>query len=236
MEREHERVAWRATGASQPGDGVRVWRYMKLDGFADLVQTGELHMTRLDALERLDADEGRWLEGTDDLQFTPGGGNPAVLVAALEAERYRTSVSCWTLRLHEQAHMWEKFNADVAVAALYEDLVSAGPGVAIGGVSYLGTLREFVQRFGRVNTCNLAFAKRPGFKKEQEVRLVYQHEGDSPPPPAARLRINLQRLRPTVFAQPECIDAVKGLLADAGLEGVEIHRRGTCDGGPSRTR
>jgi hypothetical protein len=205
---------------------------MKYEHFADLVQTGELHMTRLDMLEELDPDEGRWLRGTDDLRFTASAGDAHNLIEALEAERYRTYVNCWTLRLHEQEHMWENLHADVAVSALYEDLVAAGPDVGIGGVSYLGTLAEFVDRFTCVNTYNLAFAKRPSFQDEQEVRLVYTNYGDSPLPAHVRLPIDLRLLGPTIVARPQFIEAVKGLLA-AGHDGVEVHARGSCVGGPS---
>ena len=212
--------------ANQPGHGAYVWRYMKFERFADLVQTSELHMTRLDALDDLDPHEGRWLPGTDDLRFTAGVHNAAALLAALESERYRTYVSCWTLRLHERDHIWEQFGAEVAVAALYEDLVRAGPNVAIGGVSYVGTLRAFVDRFGTVNTYNLAFAKRPGFKREQEIRLVHRHEGDNPRPRAVRLPIDLRLLRPSIRAQPEVIADVEQLVTDAGLDGVDVYARG----------
>lgn len=200
---------------------------MTSERFADLVQTSELHMTRLDALEEIDPHEGRWLPGTEELRFTADVEDAASLIATLEKERERTYVSCWTLRLTEQEHMWKRFDADVVVTARYEDLASAVEGVAIGGVSYLETLREFVRRFGAMNTYNLAFSKRPIFRDEQEIRLVYQHVGAGSAPPAVRLPIDLRLLRPRVIARPDVVESVRQLLSEARLDDVDVDARVT---------
>jgi hypothetical protein len=86
-------------------------------------------------------------------------------------------------------------------------------------------LRSFVDRFGMVNTYNLAFVKLPKFRDEQEIRLVHQHEGDGAPPLFVRLPIDLTLLRPTVMARPEHLAAVNQLLADAGLHRVLVRAR-----------
>lgn len=214
-------MAW--TMANQPGRGARVWRYMSLRKLSDLVRTGQLHLSRLDALQ--DEYEGRWFPGAEELVFTPEVVDPVALVSELESARCRTYASCWTLRLTEQPHMWERFNADVAVTAIYEDLVSALPGVAVGGVAYVSSLGEFVRRFPRVNSYNRAFAKRRAFQDEREIRIVQQHTGDELPPSEVRLPIDLPRLNMSVWTAPALAEEAREILCSAGVQGVGVIRR-----------
>jgi hypothetical protein len=212
--------------ANRPGPDARVWRYMPFSRFRDLVHTSELNLHRLDKLEDFDPHEGRWLEGVEDLRFTDGVDDPQSLVAALELERTRTFVSCWTLRLKEMTDMWNRFeplDEPVAIVAVYRDLIASLSAstlsLAIGGVCYMDTLAEFVERFDRVNTYNLPFCKRSRFREEQEVRVVHQQDSAWDLGSDIRAAIDLGQLRPRVVLPPLCTSE----LTDRVTEVLAFH-------------
>jgi hypothetical protein len=163
--------------------------------------TGELYLRRLDKLEEHDDREGLFPEDAVGLRFTPEGRENTSLFAALEGNRKRTFASCLTLRLDERQSMWTHTgtNEAVAIAVVYDHLIEAlGASslvLLIGGVCYLDTVAEYVNRFGRLNTYNLAFCKGTAFREEQEVRVVYQDHGTDDLEDHCRAAIDLDRLR-----------------------------------------
>ena len=194
--------------ANQPGRNARVWRYLPLDRLTDLLTTRELYLRRLDHLDEQDPDEGRWLRGAEKVSFT-NGIDPEPLITALEMERSRTFVSCWTLRLDERPEMWRRIepsSESVAIVAGYDDLIAAldvsSLELQVGGVGYFETIFDLVERFPRVNTLNLAFCKRASFREEQEVRVVYQDRGTSALSEYVRTKIDLDVLHPRVVLAP----------------------------------
>ncbi len=215
--------------ASRPQTTAVVWRYMPWERLLDMLTTAELYLRRLDHLTAEDPAEGRWLEDVGTaIRFTvpqDGWGN---LIAALEAERTRTYVNCWTLRRNEHAAMWQRYESDslpTAVSTSYGDLMAALSDAThelyLGGVYYCDRVEDFVRRFPRVNTLNLAFAKRRQFSWEQEVRLVCQVREPSSSEVGVRIPIDLQRLGLCVWLPPNAsrdhADRVKDALQHRDL-------------------
>lgn len=215
---------WQHRAACWPGDETWVWRYMPYQRFQSLIESRELYLCRLD--QQVDRNEGRWALGVEDLVFA-NIKDPAPLKDALEEERTRTFVNCWTRRTAEYPAMWTCYGGSnpVAITTTYGQLKASTSNVAIGGVRYFDTIRDFVAYYpGGLNTLNLAFSKRTAFGWEQEVRLVHQPSRDGVDS-GIQIPISLNILNPKVCLPPGCPgqhrDNVRRLLEEQGF-GFEI--------------
>lgn len=178
-----------------------VWRYLDFAKFVDLLQTSELHFTRVDHLQDpFEHALSRARACKDKRQF------------GLRVEY----VNCWFQSQFESAAMWSIYaTAGIAVRSGVDRLTRALPEVSqrmqgfeigelsFGSIEYLeedeiaAQLRDPNRRDG------LTFAKRKSFSHEQELRLLIGIKcklRDSPP--SLRLKVNLQSLIDAVHISP----------------------------------
>jgi hypothetical protein len=178
-----------------------VWRYMNLAKFLDLIQTSELHFTRLDQLE----DPYEHAIQTAACRRKPLDGETMF-------------VNCWILSEYESAAMWTIYggNSGVAVQSSRSRIGSVleppwklegieGFSTGSGRVQYLDDKRitELLATTGEPPT-NIVpvFNKRMSFSHEQEFRLAIGRKGEHQESSHLRLRVNLNDLIEQIYVSP----------------------------------
>lgn len=151
-----------------PSDGTRVWRYMKLNSFLELL-SGHLIQTRIDVLN--DAAEGAYGYKHVRLQHERD------TVEAIRRARTRVAATYWfEFEERESYGMWSIYGR-------------SGESVAIE--TTVGALRNLLRREGKVriermryepmrgqidDIATLFFHKRREYKEEREIRSVQVFE------------------------------------------------------------
>jgi hypothetical protein len=183
-----------------------VWRYINLAKFLDLLQTSELHFTRLDRLE-------------DPYESS-------VLTAAFRrgVEAIQTPyVNCWFQGKHQSAAMWAIYGRESGVAIkssrawlnsafTFPGSLEAKAGKEVYSIGYgpvqyqdehhIAELLETITEEPRTWP-NFVFVKRISFSHEKETRLVISLRctvNDSPP--HLRVKVNLERLINRIYVAP----------------------------------
>jgi hypothetical protein len=147
-----------------PSDDTRLWRYMKLNSFLELI-SGHLIQTRIDVLN--DAAEGAY--GYKHIRFSDG----ADAIEVIRRARTRVAATYWfEFEERESYGMWSVYGR-------------TGESVAIE--TTVGALREVLRREGQVriermryepmrgeidDIATLFFHKRREYKEEREIRSV----------------------------------------------------------------
>jgi hypothetical protein len=149
-----------------PSDDTRLWRYMKLNSFLELL-SGHLIQTRIDVLN--DAAEGAY--GYKHIRFRNGeSGKPEEII---RRARTRVAATYWfEFEERESSGMWNIYGR-------------SGESVAIE--TSVGALRDLLSREGQVriermryepmhgeidDIATLFFHKRREYKEEREIRSV----------------------------------------------------------------
>lgn len=201
----------------QPQDtSVKVWRYMTLAKFLDLLRQNELHFSRL--LEQQDRYEGMDPPGYEaalqqlmQIDLRPDQAKVAAdgVLAHQRAGAAGLFINCWRCGNDESEAMWRLYCRDdqgVAVQTTYARLVQSlvyDPFCYIGLVSYIDPSNEsFSEKF----IFSRAMHKRVSFKHESEVRLVRMHSehlgGGSPPPECMKVPWDIETHVERVFIDP----------------------------------
>jgi hypothetical protein len=164
-----------------PPDAARIWRYVDLAKFVDLLDRRELFFARADCMR--DPWEGEVRSATFAVQeslFAEMGFDPSQFPSLRRAVsggglRPRMHISCWHRSEDESAAMWDLYaGRGVAIQSTFERLEHALSGsrwfVVAGSVQYIDYSTTPV--FGRM--FHPFLCKRKSFEHEQEVRaLVY---------------------------------------------------------------
>lgn len=193
-----------------PSDGTRLWRYLKLNSFLELL-SGHLIQTRIDVLN--DAAEGAY--GYKHIQFR----DERDTVEAIRRARTRVAATYWfEFEERESYGMWSVYGR-------------TGESVAIE--TTVGALREVLQREGKVriermryepmrgpidDIATLFLHKRREYREEREIRSVQVF--DQPLPESIldqRLSLDdLNTLVKRIILAPDSrqtfIDAVKRIV------------------------
>lgn len=163
----------------QPTDPtIKVWRYMDLAKFIWLLDTGKLHLSRLDLLG--DPHEGstpRLLAELRDQQIREltKGKDPVDMGEINQRNRKALFANCWQLGHSESEATWRLYCPEgngVAIQTTYQhlvDSVSSDPSMFIGCVTYID---YETTGFPIDNLLYPVMHKRMSFAHEQEVRLV----------------------------------------------------------------
>lgn len=168
----------------EPADDTKVWRYMDLGKYLDLVTTASLVMPNATLMQ--DPYEGQVggfnqrLEIPSDLVMSHEQMEQArrTIAQARRDLQAHTYLSCWHAAEHESAGMWSLYadeDKGVAVittwgrlkASLQTDVLIHG-----GAVQYLD---YDAQRLPEDNALSIYCFKRVSFEHEREVRLVIQN-------------------------------------------------------------
>ncbi len=218
------------TGNAAP-DSPLVWRYINLAKFLDLLQTSELHFTRLDRLD-------------DPYEIALSKAVSARMAECDREANQHTYVNCWYEGQYESAAMWSIYSKEGGVAIQSSrtwldsalrfpgDAPEGVSGTAVGPVEYLNqeAIGELLRTFGRgVQTrTDSHFSKRVSLSHEKETRLAMGLRGDiKGPPPHLRLKVNLEKLIDRIYvspaAQPWVSQVVRREVEKYGLEKEVIH-------------
>ena len=121
-----------------PGAHQRVWRYIDLWKFEDMLRTSALYFRRADKLS--DVGEGRLsndgVRGTSPSDAAFGAAyniadqGHAINKAAHEATRSCMFVNCWNIADEESARMWVEYTTSgesIAISTTFERLLRAVP-------------------------------------------------------------------------------------------------------------
>jgi hypothetical protein len=173
-----------------PDDNATVWRFMDLARFLNLLETEALYFNRVDNFK--DEYEGlpsqynktKWAEVYPEMFTGNGLPNETLVLEAIQRIqsnlRSQTFVSCWHLNEYESASMWDsyvKLGDGIAIKSRFGRLRNAFQGqdipTLIGTVWYLDP-NEWMREG---NAYFPIFCKRPSFKHEQEVRILFQEQG-----------------------------------------------------------
>lgn len=171
---------------------TRVWRYMNVERFAQLIRTGMLWFARSDKLG--DPCEG-WRPAGDaaiyaaaEKEIVARGDSKLLPMMRMQwkhmDERARKSmfISCWQMAEHEDVSMWERYTErkelGVAIQTTYSRLDDAVPTVfasdrhvMLGLVSY-GDYQSPEFRSDPSNMYSAFMLKKIEYRTECEVRLV----------------------------------------------------------------
>jgi hypothetical protein len=190
---------------------------MDLAKFLDLIQTSELHFTRLDRLE----DPYEHALQTAACRREPNHGETAY-------------VNCWVLSEYESAAMWRIYGGKSGIAIQSSRLrvgsvidspwklegIGGAAGSAFGPVQYLDEKRiaELLATTGE-SPRNVVptFDKRLSFSYEHEIRLEIRLRGEGQERLHVRLAVNLNNLIQRIFVSP----TAPAWIADVARRAVE---------------
>ncbi|MGJ5816656.1 hypothetical protein [Paludibaculum fermentans] len=203
-----------------------VWRYLDFAKFIDLLQTSELHFTRLDRLQDpFEHALSRARAYKDRRKF------------GLRVEY----VNCWFQSQFESAAMWSIYaTAGIAIRSGLDRLTGILPEVsqrlqgfeigelAFGSINYLDEDEIAAQLQDPNRRDGLTFAKRKSFSYEQEIRLLIGIKCRiRNSPPSLRLKVNLPSLIDAVHISPTApkwvAEVVEREIRNYGLHINAIH-------------
>lgn len=158
---------------------VKIWRFMPLIRFEDLIANEELHFCRADLFTQ-DETEGvppeTFVRRVMGLRpFDPADERTLIhQMGTLAQDREAFYVSCWHLFRHETMEMWQGFaDTGVAVCSTYARMKSLLDGLP--DMTHLGLVRygeERLHQTGRLNVLQFINTKRQQFVQEREVRAI----------------------------------------------------------------
>lgn len=203
---------------SPPNDGnARIWRYLNLPKFVDLLQSSSLHFTRIDDMRKSDPSEGvsstiamkRLIQqvaenkiDSPDPNLTReqflqvyGGSKRDELLGKVDF------INCWHMSEHENFAMWKVYSEPygVCVESRYVDLKNCFVDekwdfygnknkIYIGKVDYIDSETQFIRPDNSFWT-NLS--KRREYGYENELRCI---ASDWDQPSFVRPKVDLKRL------------------------------------------
>ena len=199
----------------QPEDpDQKVWRYMPMPTFVDLIGSHELHFARSDTLD--DPFEGsttlfdKYLSaiGYDILT----GHDPNEVKERMEVDteikkrqREMIYVSCWCIDEYESIAMWNMYGSSpgsVAVRTTYNKLCSSLSGeVVMGVVEYKNYDHKFSSIPNADDPLSRFMHKRVEYRHESEVRCLL-YPGENVKASGLRQAIDIESVIEAVVIQP----------------------------------
>lgn len=206
------------------GDAV-LWRYVDLYKWLDMLQTSELHLTRVDQME--DRWEGAYSTVNVAMRPSMYGKDWPMMAASIpkmyEFARTHVYLNCWYMGEEESAGMWKLYDTvgkGVAIRTtagrLKESLVgSHKPPISGAKVQYVDYSKTLIPEGNVFFPC---VHKRSSFSHEREYRLLamwtpgaLERDADGKairlepdvPPALFREAIDLGRLVEAVYVSPD---------------------------------
>jgi hypothetical protein len=201
---------------------ARIWRFMDLPKFLDLLHCGKLHFTRADCFE--DPYEGLLTDGYVDVIKAGRTNLDSVYQANVTLMESRTNyyVTSWHMAEHEPAGMWKLYagtDAGIAIYSTYSRLQHAFDDDKVNRF-YLGLVQyDETPLLGRFNTFKFIMNKRPSFQHESEIRGLVWVTPQVPVPPSDRpqglkLEVNLHSLVCGALVSPTAPPWLPEILRD----------------------
>lgn len=195
---------------------VKLWRYMDLSKFLDLIITESLYFCRADCFE--DPYEGK-LPMLDIDKVSPQALD---LFNASIKDFY---ISCWHANNHESAAMWKLYsqsNDAIAIETSYETLKELLPNnIALTLVKYedynsFSLIEKSFELNNRYNVYDTVTYKRASFEHEKEVRaIVWRHlTSTSSEEKGLKIHINIRKLIHKIHVSPHASSRLYNIIND----------------------
>lgn len=212
---------------SPPADGnTRIWRYLSLPKFVDLLQSRRLHFTRVDEMRKYDASEGvsstiamkRFVQQVSENKIEspiPGLTGAQFLQWSDSSQMDEVLnrihfINCWHMSEHENFAMWKVYSEPfgVCIESRFVDLkncfidekwdyYSNKHQVYAGRVEYIDSETQFIKRG---NSFWTYLTKRREYNYENELRCVIT---EMEQPKFARPEVDLACLIRKIKLNPE---------------------------------
>lgn len=226
--------SWYMRPYSIPDINTKLWRYIDVNKFEDLLRTKSLFFTRASFfndegvigiksnISKLD-DKLR-AEGKDKLRSLRNHGallNPEKSIDQMSTEqvdRYHTAVKynrentficCWHMNNYETDTMWKAYQADVVIQTTYERLLNAiddrNVELNIGKVNYLDRSDDNVES-------NHIWFKRPEYRLENEVRAVLGDIQVNDELHGVKRPVDINELIESIYISPNANDEIREKL------------------------
>ena len=212
---------------SPPNDGnTRIWRYLNLPKFVDLLQSNCLHFTRVDEMRRYDASEGvsSTIAMKRIVQQVSENKIDSPIPDLTRAQFLQVSgssqsddllnkvhfINCWHMSEHENFAMWKVYSEPfgVCIESRFDDLkncfidekwdyYASRHKVYIGRVDYIDSETQFIRRD---NSFWTYLTKRREYSYENELRCVI---AEWEQPKFARPKVDLGCLIRKIKLNPE---------------------------------
>lgn len=204
---------------------TKVWRFMDLSKFIDLLSRKHLFLSRLDLLG--DSYEGSitkaFYYARNESLIKNGFGDLIIHKEYISKNSIQsTFINCWYFNDFESEAMWKIYcpnNQGVAIQTTYKKLVKSieyDDFLYVGPVKYVDYETEM---FPDDNTFYPIMHKRKAFEFEKEVRLVktiFQNWKDKPyePPVGIHTPWNIQEFCDRIYVNPYAKDWYHDLVYD----------------------
>ena len=217
-----------------PNNNQKIWRYMGIWKFMDMLSTSTLHCTRVDCLD--DTQEGSWEQfGVFDAYKSMGPEQVKLLEYWNKVYRTIGAVNCWHVNESESQQMWDEYVCQcggVAITSTFNDLRevikktdTSGRIATIGMMKYKQFQQNPANGFGTF--LDYFTYKHKDFKHENELRVlilamgIQQKPGKKIPKEGLKLEINLNDLISEVYvytgSQSWKLDLICRLVSDYNL-------------------
>lgn len=180
----------------KPDATAAVWRYMDLERYLSLLQSGCLHFARADQMA--DRWEGSYSQVNIALRPELYGEHYEQIAASRIGARagmlQRTHMNCWHLAAVESAAMWDIYQREgrgVAVRSTWGDLtgsITRERAVYGARVRYVDYSSTFIPEG---NVFDAFMHKRESFSHEKEVRFIMLTGHSAPHPTGSETAIDL---------------------------------------------
>lgn len=153
----------------EPDPDLVVWRYMPLNRFENLINTKEIHLTRLDQFS--DAHEG---------YIPASGGVPSFGEVAAQrhawAWRHLIFASCWHIFPHENSLMWPSYGGSSGGVVIRSTAGKLADISTFLSNSYLAAINygPWPNPIPPGGHWQLPIRKRPEFAAEAELRVIQE--------------------------------------------------------------
>ena len=160
---------------------AKIWRYISISKYLNLLQSKSLYFTRSDRFD--DPFEGSSTECTiqDREEFFRSAGFECKPSSDIDAFfnklRSCTFINCWHMNEHESEAMWRLYgHADelVSIQSTYNALSNALGSANITGIGIVRYIDYSRDRTGPLNTLTNFLHKRKSFEHEKEIRAIIQ--------------------------------------------------------------
>ncbi len=216
-------------------ENVRIWRYMDMWKFEDMLATSSLHFTRADCLD--DPLEGSW-QPSRVYEVYKESGKQYIKDLKYWEKVFRTTaaVNCWHINNSESEKMWKLFipSGDGIVIQSAYGLLKNVMQQCNEGTSFIGMMRYIDYEKEKFESCtpytlgrftDFFTYKDQNFKHENELRAVIMamaedkdHPAKPIPQKGIKLKINLGNLINAVYLSPYSqnwnLDLLKKLVSD----------------------
>jgi hypothetical protein len=204
----------------QPPHDAKLWRYLSFAKFASLLQSGQLHFTRVDRFD--DHFEGAWPKPVLDALRSIKGSS--ILWRFTESRRRSIVASCWVESRYESAGMWRLYapwkegiaisttfgKLRSAVDSIVVDSIPSAPWGGVARVKYVDhSTHDLMAEFGPNGRWNNAYVpfmlKNVSYEHEREVRALVEID-PGPPEEGWDLPLDLSDFIDEIVVDPFCED------------------------------